>query len=422
MKRPSIILIPVLLLTLAVVYFGNRAPKPSERAERVPTRPPNLVSTRAEVSQEPEVQRCSWREVESAAYRQYVANLRRIKKTESTVMDIIVADVNRLFAEKAAKLKADNLKFFETNFWLVVGEGASNRMMGRPMGHGAGLQPLNRERVRLINDLVGKEISDPLVLQQPDVFKIDPSVPVFSFGFLPEPKRLAVNALVEAAQAESRASIPQRAMNEQSMQLRKSLSKKYNAELARILSPAEKLEYDARYSIVAQHLRNTLVGMQPTREEFLQIVALERQYYDEYESIYSRGDPLKIADKLNAKREVDAQLEQALGAERFRQLQRGFDDGYRRDTTFVAQFGLNQDIANDLYHLREDLRLGAVLKQPSVVAEQSLETAKAATIKLLGEEAYQRYINRIEGEWLTRKPNSLAQTIEISNQALLQRR
>ena len=90
--------------------------------------------------------------------------------------------------------------------------------------------------------------------------------------------------------------------------------------------------------------------------------------------------------------------------------------------TFVAQFGLNQVIANDLHRLREDLRLGAVLKQPSVLAEQSLEAAKAATIKLLGEETYQRYTNRIEGEWLASKPNPLAQTIEVSHQAFLQSR
>ncbi len=420
MKLPSIILIPMLLLALIVIYFGNRAPKPSESAERVQISRPNFADAKAKMNQKPEIQHFSWREVESEDYRQYVANLRRVNVPELTVVDIIVADVNRLFSERAKKLKADYKQFLEYKYWQVNSLGSPNRTEFLRVA--AQLETLNRERVRLINDLLGKEIKDPLVLQKPDAFKNDPPASVYSVDFLPEPKRLAYNALMDAARAELNASVPPGATDERSMQLRKDLTEKYEAELVKMMSPAEKLEYDARYSLIGQRLRNNLAGMQPTQEEFLQIVALGQRYYAEYDidSVFAKKDPLQIPDQQKAKREMETQLEQALGAERFQQLQRGLNFDYGRDTTFLAELGLNQDAANDFYRLREDLRTGAVLNQSSVLAEQKLQAAKAAAINLLGEEAYQRYINRPEGRWLSGLPNSLRPTIVVRSGFLIQ--
>src|ERR1051326_5188840 len=42
----------------------------------------------------------SWREVESADYPTYIANLRDIGCPEQTIRDIIIADVNALYARK----------------------------------------------------------------------------------------------------------------------------------------------------------------------------------------------------------------------------------------------------------------------------------------------------------------------------------
>src|SRR5882672_2774873 len=44
----------------------------------------------------------TWREVESADYPEYVANLRDIGCPEQTIRDIIIADVNALYARKRA--------------------------------------------------------------------------------------------------------------------------------------------------------------------------------------------------------------------------------------------------------------------------------------------------------------------------------
>ena len=411
MKRFILILIPVLLLALTLIYRGNQAPQPTENAKPVPIRDPKRGDGKAQLKPEPEVQRFSWREVESADYPQYVANLRRINVPELTVTDIIVADVNRLFAERAMKLKADRKEASELKFWQIISVGTTNRV--GTMRLGSEMRALNQERIRLIKELLGKEITDPLVLQKPDAFNIEAPPSIYSLDFLPEPKRRAFNALHAAACAEMRASTPDEADDDHSIRLRLAVWKKYDPEVAKILSPAEKLEYDARYSNAAQNLRHTLYGMQPTPEEFLQIVALRRRYFDEYESYFAEEDPAILPDQFKAKRAMNAQLEQALGTERFQQLQRGLDIGYGYDTRFLTGLGLNQETANELYRLRAGLRTGAVLNESPVVATQNLEAAKAATIRLLGEEAFRRYTTLREGSWLTGVPNSLAPIREI---------
>src|SRR6185369_3549505 len=49
----------------------------------------------------------SWHDVESSDYRVYVQKLRKIGCPESTIEDIVVADVNALFLEKAKPLLDD---------------------------------------------------------------------------------------------------------------------------------------------------------------------------------------------------------------------------------------------------------------------------------------------------------------------------
>src|SRR6266566_7849914 len=55
----------------------------------------------------------SWQEVESADYPAYIANLRYIGCPEQTIRDIIIADVNALFAQK----RATEMVTAESQWW-----------------------------------------------------------------------------------------------------------------------------------------------------------------------------------------------------------------------------------------------------------------------------------------------------------------
>src|SRR5438093_1592791 len=58
-----------------------------------------------------------WREVESADYHTYIANLRNIGCPEATIRDIILTDVMKLFAERRGQFYQNGreFKFWETS-------------------------------------------------------------------------------------------------------------------------------------------------------------------------------------------------------------------------------------------------------------------------------------------------------------------
>src|SRR5207249_1222220 len=47
----------------------------------------------------------TWRQIESEEYKSYIANLRSVGCPEQTIRDIIIADVNKLYAAREAPLK-----------------------------------------------------------------------------------------------------------------------------------------------------------------------------------------------------------------------------------------------------------------------------------------------------------------------------
>src|SRR5438128_434978 len=74
----------------------------------LPARGPSLASaaqgaaTQAKTNLVVRRQIFSWQELEAADYPTYIANLRQIGCPEQTIRDIIIADVNALYARKRA--------------------------------------------------------------------------------------------------------------------------------------------------------------------------------------------------------------------------------------------------------------------------------------------------------------------------------
>ena len=83
---------------------SNRTTEPAVPAAALASR----VSLRPEPTAAPSQARFDWHQVESEDYKQYLANLRAIGCPEQTVREIIRADVNDLFASKAAALTRTN--------------------------------------------------------------------------------------------------------------------------------------------------------------------------------------------------------------------------------------------------------------------------------------------------------------------------
>ena len=109
MNARNLLLVSVLLNVGLLAGFAlhlNRAPVPTE-AKPAPASAPTQVSKRSPASaSEPgpkptataSGEAFNWRSVESDDYKKYIAKLRTIGCPEETIKDILIADVNKLYA------------------------------------------------------------------------------------------------------------------------------------------------------------------------------------------------------------------------------------------------------------------------------------------------------------------------------------
>ena len=125
-----------------------------------------------------------WRAVESADYRKYIENLRAIGCPEETIRDIIIADVNKLFASRKTTAKTNGKKF---EYWKA------GNMFGDMMDEDKikQQQALAAEKRALLKELLGIEPEE-----KPDLFAgMNPFETMLDF--LPAAKQ---NQLIELEQ------------------------------------------------------------------------------------------------------------------------------------------------------------------------------------------------------------------------------
>src|ERR1043165_8175227 len=92
-----------LALVAALIYSLKTRPADSE-----PRLPKQAAVLRTEKSSVQSTNNFHWRQIESGDYREYISNLRRIGCPEETIRDIIIADVNKLYAARRAELVHEN--------------------------------------------------------------------------------------------------------------------------------------------------------------------------------------------------------------------------------------------------------------------------------------------------------------------------
>lgn len=270
--------------------------------------------------------RFSWRIIESPDYRKYVANLRAIDCPEKTIRDIIVADVNDLYATKWKELLKKSAADF--HYWQT-----GNALPGYPdetTQHKA--KELDAERKSLLKELLGIDVTDSVT----QFGAIDPME--LTLGFLPEDRRRKVIALQnEYAQAQSSLLAAGGDAGELEAALAQ-LRDEHQAKLSALMSPEEMSRYEMTMSPLAMALRSELSGFEPTEEEFRQIYEARKAQAAEVEATrvflgaqIQAQEAQEAADQQAhaAAAAANAALLDQLGPGRYAQLQSSGDPNYQ---------------------------------------------------------------------------------------------
>ncbi len=198
-----------------------------------------------------------------------------------------------------------------------------------------------------------------------------------------------------------------------------------HAELAKVLTPAELENYDLMTSNIAQSLRYQLSAFNPTEDEFRALFKIQQDSQDKMAPVMGMMTPDEMRARQDAQKQLNAQVELALGNERYADYQRATDYNYRQTTLLVARLELPADTANQLYAIQKDYQQRRMDLQASTSPEDRAQQlaalqqeAIAKVTPILGSdkavEAYKQY----GGNWIKSmvprgpvRPGAATQTI-----------
>lgn len=191
----------------------------------------------------------------------------------------------------------------------------------------------------------------------------------------------------------------------------KAIDSAQRAEIAKVLTPAELENYELMASNTAQSLRYQLSAFNATEDEFRALYKLQQDFEDKVGGqMYGMPSPEQMRARSDAQKQLNQQIELALGTQRYADYQRATDYNYRQTTLLVARMELPPDTANQLYTIQKDYQQRAMETRMNAMSSggdtaQELtalqQEAIAKVTPILGSDkavdAYKQY----GGNWIT---------------------
>ena len=375
----------------AAVAFRPKAPK-LDKADVGPpheTVMPQLISLPKKLVATAAVQSSgfNWNQIESPDFPQYIANLRAIGCPEETIRDLIVAEVNKLYAPKFAALAAETQQFA---YWKPSSKKAREGLQKQ-------LDALRAEKNQLIKTLLGID-SDPY--EQWAKATAEELVEQGKYAFLsPEKQKLVREILAKYSELDKGTKVVPEGMIFDGSDSKK-IREQRRQELAQVLSPEELYQFDLRDSNAAQSVRSRFGAADLTEAEYQKLFALRKAYEDEVGAVADFSDSEKARQRSEKKKLLEDAYKQALGEDRASEIAREQDPQWRALNSVARQFGMDQQTLQRAYEYQQlaaqqmsalfsDGNLPRETRQPAM-REINAELQRNLTA-LMGEAPYQEY-------------------------------
>ena len=357
----------ILAVGLLVSHRRAGAPRNTASLEETNTA---LVRTNVVVRR----QFISWSHVESPDYATYIQNLRSIGCPEQTIRDIIIADVNALYAKR----RATEILTPEQQWWRSEPDPQVIKLAADK------LIAMDNERRALLTKLLGPdwEGGDLSSLPRPSRQSVALDGPVL--GPLSADAKQSVENI--SARAEDRmqaylAACRTAGRNPDPAEMAR-LRQQTRSELAGVLAPDQLEEYLLRYSQTANDLRADLGKLKyfnATPDEFRAIFRATDSLDEQIQLLGDATDPVTVAQRNSLQQKREDAIKLALGADRYQQYQKLQDPLYRQAMADAVQSG-NPASADALY----GINLAAQNEQNAIQSNTNLtDSQKAIALKQL---------------------------------------
>lgn len=333
-----------------------------------------------------------WRQVESDDYFQYVANLRAIGCPESTIRDLIVADVNQHYARKrAALVTTEHDQWWRLEPDLEITTRAA-----------AALERLERERRTLLRALLGPEWES---LERTSLPDRKPAGPKFSGPVLSQLPATTISAIYDAWDT------LQRRLSEHVRQQAElgrppdpmfsaHLQREYRERLEHLLTAEQLEEFLLRNSPLAERARSLLQGFDASPDEFRRIFRILDQAERQLMWATVTSPEAYAAQKRQLEKQTEAELQRQLGRERFQEFKLNQDPVFRETRLLAEELGVPPEATLPLYEIQKASAAeeAAIRNHPDLTPDartaalQTMREQREAALRaLLGDHLYQEY-------------------------------
>lgn len=355
-----------------VVWLSQPAEQPKPAPAPEPAKP--VVKTKVErvfidVPAESQVTtnwaKLDWRIIESDDYLKYIANLRSAGCPEETIRDLIIADVNKMYA---AKWKAQHKAEHEWKYW--ENETKKDRKEERKTDE---RRDMEKERDELIRSLLGVDLKSELAKYSWDTDRNNRDA---RYAFLPDDKQAQVKDLNDRYKDDMRKLMEDAKTNNLSKEdlaaKAATLRKQHEQDLASTLSPGDLAEYQLRNSGLSARLRNDLSGFEPSEEEFRKLFSTLKPLGDQ---AANSGEKLSLENNP----QVAALMKQALSPERYAEWEQTQQPAYRDAAKLAQKYNLSADDTKVIAQINQstDLAMAKAMTDPNLTPEQRTAAAKA---------------------------------------------
>ncbi len=393
MKRTGVLLISIgVNLALVVVVASQRQAMARFSKAVVPAvvaRPINLAKTKKEQQFESlssatrQVPIFNWQSVESLDYKTYIAQLRSIGCPKETICDIIAADVRKLFDQKReALLSKTPPKYWQSKYSTSFSLAQEQQ-----------LRAVDQEEKRVLEELLGPDLEKPVV--EMEVVRVQ-GKDLQLDGLSPKTRQKIYQWKDKFASLESELleNLIGGRVTPTVEQKLKELQQQRQAELAALLTPAELEQFQVRNSDTAERLRAATADVDLSEEEFLKIFRM-RKSLDDHPSEIDGGNKSAVA-----RQQVEDQIKQLLGEQKYAELQRGSDPDYRDLTQLAQRYELSPAVATTVYDWHQTANQQRLLIEGNVSLDEPTRTAALAELRrrtesriksLIGERAFKAY-------------------------------
>jgi hypothetical protein len=359
----------------------------------VPSVPPPPIDNGVLVKTNTVVRRenFTWDQVESTNYVTFIKNLAAIGCPPQTIRDIIVSEVNRLYARR----RLDEVDYPNYQWWLSAPDPAVAQAAT------AKLAALESEREDLLTSLLGPgwdaEDNESIAARG----GITLTGPVL--GDLPPDVKDSVYAIAAAAQLKIEAyEAAQRDQNKpvDPMEMVR-LREEPLMQLITVLRPDQYQEYDLRYSPGAQQLREQFRSMQLTQDQFRNLFNAVSSINSQPIFYYTGNDPALLAQQQQLRAQSDAIMKATLGEDFYAAYQLTQDPLYRSSKTMVDQLGVPESTVTSIYEINRatQAELNRIRTDTDMTSDEKVEAISQAQVEqqqsleqILGPEAFDKWL------------------------------